>query len=161
MSVTIVFIQLNMYNNLIILTNWQYYKGYRVREFKLLQSKYILLYQLSRLCVYIEYKLWKEGLTLNTNKGNKKITELLTIFQKESQNSKVYQQTKSVNSQKTVETVMTLTWYRHFQRNGGLNQILRRQTPRFHYGSKVPAVTITVCITILEQNIYFTFVTLV
>jgi hypothetical protein len=26
------------------------------------------------------------------------------------------------------------TWYRHFQRNGGLNQILRRQTSRFHYG---------------------------
>jgi hypothetical protein len=26
------------------------------------------------------------------------------------------------------------------------------QTSRFHYGSKVPAVTITVFITILEQN---------
>jgi hypothetical protein len=26
----------------------------------------------------------------------------------------------------------------------GLNQILKRQTSRFHYGSKVPAVTITV-----------------
>jgi hypothetical protein len=25
-----------------------------------------------------------------------------------------------------------------------LNQILRRQTSRFHYGSKVPAVTVTV-----------------
>jgi hypothetical protein len=47
---------------------------------------------------------------------------------------------------------MPLTWYRHFQRNGGLNQILRRLTPRFHYGSKVPAITITVFITILEQN---------
>ena len=47
---------------------------------------------------------------------------------------------------------MTLTWNRHFQRNGGLNQILRRQTSRFHYGSKVPAVTITVFITILEPN---------
>jgi hypothetical protein len=32
-----------------------------------------------------------------------------------------------------------------------LNQILKRQTSRFHYGSKVPAVTITVFITILEQ----------
>jgi hypothetical protein len=40
--------------------------------------------------------------------------------------------------------VMTLTWYRHFERNGGLNQILRRQTSRSHYGSKVPAVTVTV-----------------
>ena len=28
---------------------------------------------------------------------------------------------------------MTLTWKRHFERNGGLNQILRRQTSRFHY----------------------------
>jgi hypothetical protein len=33
-----------------------------------------------------------------------------------------------------------------------LNQILKRQTSRFHYGSKVPAVTIAVFITILEQN---------
>jgi len=31
---------------------------------------------------------------------------------------------------------MTLTWYRHFLRNGGLNQILKRQTSPFHYGSK-------------------------
>jgi hypothetical protein len=44
-----------------------------------------------------------------------------------------YKQTKSVNNRKTVKTVMTLTWYRHFQRNGGLNQILRRQTSRSHY----------------------------
>jgi hypothetical protein len=29
-------------------------------------------------------------------------------------------------------------------RNGGLNQILRRQTSRSHYGSKVSAVTVTV-----------------
>jgi hypothetical protein len=35
---------------------------------------------------------------------------------------------------------------------GGLNQILKRQTSRFHYGAKVPAVVITVFITILEQN---------
>jgi hypothetical protein len=33
---------------------------------------------------------------------------------------------------------MTLTWYRHFQRNVGFNQILKRQTSRFHYGSNVP-----------------------
>jgi hypothetical protein len=39
---------------------------------------------------------------------------------------------------------MTLTWYRHFQRNGGLNQILKRQTSRSHYGSKAPVVAITV-----------------
>jgi hypothetical protein len=35
---------------------------------------------------------------------------------------------------------------------GGLNQILKRQTSHFHYGSKIPAVTIAVFITILEQN---------
>ena len=67
-------------------------------------------------------------------KGNNTITELRTIFQRESQNSYVYKQTKSVNNRKTVKTVMTLTWYRHFSRNGGLNQILKRQTSRFHYG---------------------------
>jgi hypothetical protein len=39
---------------------------------------------------------------------------------------------------------MTLTWYRHFKREAGLNQILRRQTSRSQYGSKVPAVTVTV-----------------
>jgi hypothetical protein len=37
-----------------------------------------------------------------------------TILQRESQNSSVYEQTKSVNNRKTVKTVMTLTWYRHF-----------------------------------------------
>jgi hypothetical protein len=48
------------------------------------------------------------------NKGNNKITELRTILQRESQNSSLYKQTKSVNNRKTVKTVMTLTWYRHF-----------------------------------------------
>ena len=32
-----------------------------------------------------------------------------------------------------------------------MNQILKRQTSRFHYGSKVPAVTRTVFITILKK----------
>jgi hypothetical protein len=35
------------------------------------------------------------------NKGNNKITELRTILQRESQNSQVYKQTKSVNNRKT------------------------------------------------------------
>jgi hypothetical protein len=47
-------------------------------------------------------------------KGNNKITELRTILQRESQNSLLYKQIKSVNNRKTVKTVMTLTWYRHF-----------------------------------------------
>ena len=38
------------------------------------------------------------------NKGNNKITELRTILQRESQNSLLYKQTKSVNSRKTVKT---------------------------------------------------------
>jgi hypothetical protein len=46
---------------------------------------------------------------------------------------------------------MTLTWYRLFQRNGGLNQILRRQTSYFHYGLMIPVVTITAFLTILGQ----------
>ena len=45
-------------------------------------------------------------------KGNNKITELLTILQRESQNSYEYRQKKSVNNWRTVKTVMTLTSYR-------------------------------------------------
>jgi hypothetical protein len=53
-------------------------------------------------------------LGVSDNKGNNKIIELRKILQRESQNSYVYKQTKSVNNRKTVKTVMTLTWYRHF-----------------------------------------------
>jgi hypothetical protein len=70
------------------------------------------------------------------DKGNNKITELRTIFQRESQN-------KFSQQPEHWENVMTLTWYRHFQRNGGLNQILKRQTSRFHFGSKVHFVLIS------------------
>ena len=68
------------------------------------------------------------------NRGNNKITEHRAIFKRERQNSYVNKQTKSVINRKTGKTAMALTWYRHFQRNGGLNKILRRQTSRFHYG---------------------------
>jgi hypothetical protein len=47
-----------------------------------------------------------------------------------------------------------LTWYRHFQRNDSLNQNLQRQTPRFHYGWKVPVVIITAFLTMLGQIRY-------
>jgi hypothetical protein len=40
---------------------------------------------------------------------------------KKSQNSQLYKQTKSVNNRKTVKTVMTLTWYRHYI--AGINRI--------------------------------------
>ena len=45
-----------------------------------------------------------------TNKDNNKITEFRKILQRESKNSYVYKQTKSVNNRKTVKTVMTLTF---------------------------------------------------
>ena len=79
-----------------------------------------------------------------TNKGNNKTTKLRTILQRESQNPQLYKQTKSVNNRKTAKTAMTLTRHRHPQRNGGLNQTSRRQTPRSHYGPKAPAATATV-----------------
>jgi hypothetical protein len=60
-------------------------------------------------------------------------------------------QTKSVNNRKTVKTVMTLTWYRHFKRNGGLNPILKRQNLPLSLRLKVSAVTITVFTTILGK----------
>jgi hypothetical protein len=40
---------------------------------------------------------------IGLNKVNNKITELRTILQRESQNSSVYKQTKSVNNRKTVK----------------------------------------------------------
>ena len=67
-----------------------------------------------------------------------------------------YTNTISVNNWKSGKTVMTLTWYRHFQRNGGSNQILRPQTSCFHYGLKVPVVTITV-FSILARPCLFSY----
>ena len=69
------------------------------------------LYEL--LVIKLPNSLSHPGLPV-VDKGNNKITELRTILQRESQNSLVYKQTKSVNNRKTVKTVMTLTWYRHF-----------------------------------------------
>ena len=83
-------------------------------------------------CLQITIIVCKQTSVLH--KGNNKITEYRTIFQRERQNSYVNKQTKSVDNRKTGKTTMALTWYRHFQRIGGLNQILRRQTSRFHYG---------------------------
>ena len=105
----------------------------------------ILYYSLLKVIpVYPSFRSSGGDFNQTVNKGNNKTTELRTIPQRESQNSQLYKQTKSVNNRKTVKTVMTLTWYRHLQRNGGLNQTSRRQTSRSHYGSKVPAVTVTV-----------------
>jgi predicted pyridoxine 5'-phosphate oxidase superfamily flavin-nucleotide-binding protein len=52
-------------------------------------------------------------MAIKVNKGNNKITELRTILQRESQNSYVYKQTKSVNTRKTVKTVMANTTLLH------------------------------------------------
>ena len=60
------------------------------------------------------------------DKDNNKITENRAIFQRERPNSNVNKQTKSVNNRKTGKTAMALTWYRHFQRNSGLNQNLNK-----------------------------------
>ena len=42
------------------------------------------------------------------DKGNNKITEFRAILQRESQNSQVYKQTKSVDTRKTVKTVIMM-----------------------------------------------------
>ena len=67
------------------------------------------------------------------NKDNNKIPKHRAIFQREDKTHKFTNRQNQLTAGK-LKTVMTLTWYRHFQRNGGLNQILRRQTSRFHYG---------------------------
>jgi hypothetical protein len=63
-----------------------------------------------------------------TNKKNENMTFLMKILQG------------------LVLIIITLFSKPMLQRlqSGGLNQILRRQTSRSHYGSKVPVVTITV-----------------
>jgi hypothetical protein len=63
------------------------------------------------------------------NKGNNKITQYRAIFQRKRQNSYVNKQKKISQQPKTGKTAMALTWYKHFQRNGGLNQILRARPP--------------------------------
>ena len=76
----------------------------------------------------------REDTKKEENKSNNKITEHSAIFQRERQNIQVNKQTKSVNNRKAGKTAMALTWYRHFQRNGGLHKILRLQTSSFLYG---------------------------
>ena len=71
------------------------------------------------------------------NRGNNKITELRTILQRESQNAYVYKHKISQQPENCEN------------RN---DPDLVRQTSRFHHGSTFPAVTITIFITILEQN---------
>ena len=63
-----------------------------------------------------------------------------------SQNSKsIRRVTKLVSHHRKMVTVMVLTWYRHFKRNGGLNLgFTARQTSRFHYGINVPVVVINI-----------------
>jgi hypothetical protein len=71
------------------------------------------------------------------------LIRVITKLPNSEQSSKGKVKTKSVNNRNTGKPVMTLTWYRHFQRNGRLNQILKRQTSRFHFGSKVHFVLIS------------------
>ena len=70
------------------------------------------------------------GLQLSVgHKGNNKITEHRAIFQRERQNSYVNRQFSQ--QPENWKTAMALTWYWHFQRNCGLNQILRRHYMSF------------------------------
>jgi hypothetical protein len=81
------------------------------------------------------------------NKGNNKITNSEQSYKgKVKTHNFIKRQNQSATGK--LKTVMTLA----FLKKCGLNQILKRQTSHFYYGSKVPAVTITVFITILEQN---------
>ena len=50
--------------------------------------------------LYIIFRM-KRTRKYRINKGNNKIPELRTILQRESQNSSLYKQTKSVNNRKT------------------------------------------------------------
>ena len=61
--------------------------------------------------IYFRNKNMFRNCIMKLNKGKNKITELRTILQRECH---IYKQKKSVNNRKTVKTVMTLTWYRHF-----------------------------------------------
>ena len=61
--------------------------------------------------------------------------------------------TKLPNSEQSYKgKVKTHKYINRQNQSGGLNQILKRQTSPCHYGSKFQAVTITVFITILEQD---------
>ena len=77
-----------------------------------LAAKHIVLFCLDS--IRTQSLCYKSVILQTINKGNNKITEFRTILQRESQNAYVYKQTKSVSNRKTVNTVMTLTWYRHF-----------------------------------------------
>jgi hypothetical protein len=66
---------------------------------------------------------------------NKGITKLQNTKKSAKGKGKTHMSTNRQNQstmEKTGKTAMALTWYRHFQINGGLNQILRRQTSHFH-----------------------------
>jgi hypothetical protein len=64
------------------------------------------------------------------NKGDNKITK----HRAKGKAKLISQETDKISQQpKNWQTAMALTWYRQFQRNGGLNKILRWQTSHFHY----------------------------
>ena len=116
---------------------WKGYKGkccLKGNESILVKIKGTIRNEQHRDIGNMRQKTQREDTKKEENKGNNKITEHRAIFQRERQNSQVNKQTKSVNNRKAGKTAMALTWYRHFQRNGGLHQILRRQSSRFDYG---------------------------
>jgi hypothetical protein len=77
------------------------------------------------------------------NKGNNKITELRAILQRESQNSYVYKQTKSVNNRKTenrndpdlVQAFLKKWWVESDFKAPNLSLSLRLKVSGCHYNS--------------------------
>jgi hypothetical protein len=65
-------------------------------------------------------------LPFTTKTGNSNSTDVSNMKFTVPKNCNYYQETG--------KNAMALTWYRHFQRNGGLNKILRRQISDFQYG---------------------------
>ena len=95
--------------------------------------------------------LFKLSNRLIFDKGNNKITELRTILQRESQNSSLYKQTKSVNNRKTVKTVerhlptMALDAY-------GIGFVEETCTTRDQYYGCITTVSDRNCFTRIRSN---------
>jgi len=78
------------------------------------------------------------------DKGNSKITEHRAIFQRERPNSYVNKPTQSVNNRKTGKNRDGPDLVQAFPKKWWVeSDFLRHNTSRFHYGQKVPVVTIT------------------
>ena len=87
------------------------------------------------------------------------ITKLPNTQQSSKRKGKTHKSTNRKISQQPEnwENAMAQTWYRHFQRNGGLNQISRRQTSLFHYGLKVKQFISSIFMIVVKMLLRVTF----